>query len=340
VTVRSSATGALTYAASYEAYGTRTQEAGANADRQRANTKDEDPTGLLNEGMRYRDLETGLFISRDPMGFVDGPNVYTYVRQNPWTSFDPHGLWIEDAVLGVPSLLLGAKSFYDNVSNGNVGSALVDAAGMIADGAAIATPGLPGGVGLGIKASRVAAGAGKIENAGNVVQGAAATVEAVQNGDGLGAVAAVVQTTAGAKSALPGGKSAKATQEEAQAVAKSTTRGNGGRGGGSDHASVQQNVTDAAGGRQEVPIEGTRRIADNVDEQGKIHQIGDMRHRGGFAPSGRERGAIEDIREGVGPDKTIIYHDKRGVKPSLINPDQQPDWKPAPPRHRKPVEKE
>ena len=95
VTVRSSATGALTYAASYEAYGTRTQEAGANADRQRANTKDEDPTGLLNEGMRYRDLETGLFITRDPMGFVDGPNVYTYVRQNPWSSFDPDGLFLE-----------------------------------------------------------------------------------------------------------------------------------------------------------------------------------------------------------------------------------------------------
>ena len=95
VTVRSSATGALTYAASYEAYGTRTQEAGANADRQRANTKDEDPTGLLNEGMRYRDLETGLFISRDPMGFVDGPNVYTYVVQNPWSAFDPDGLFLE-----------------------------------------------------------------------------------------------------------------------------------------------------------------------------------------------------------------------------------------------------
>ena len=39
-----------------------------------------------------RDLETGAFLSRDPAGFVDGPNVYSYVRQNPWTAFDPHGL--------------------------------------------------------------------------------------------------------------------------------------------------------------------------------------------------------------------------------------------------------
>lgn len=42
--------------------------------------------------MRYRDLQAGVFITRDPAGFVDGPNVYTYVNQNPWTFFDPLGL--------------------------------------------------------------------------------------------------------------------------------------------------------------------------------------------------------------------------------------------------------
>lgn len=56
-------------------------------------TKDEDPTDLLNEGFRYRDLDTGVFLSRDPAGFVDGPNVYTYVQQNPWTKNDPDGLF-------------------------------------------------------------------------------------------------------------------------------------------------------------------------------------------------------------------------------------------------------
>ncbi len=92
VIAKTNASGALTYQASYEAYGTRTQENGSTADRQKANTKDEDPTGLLNEGFRYRDLETGVFITADPAGFVDGPNLYTYVKQNPWTSFDPEGL--------------------------------------------------------------------------------------------------------------------------------------------------------------------------------------------------------------------------------------------------------
>jgi RHS repeat-associated protein len=85
-------TGAITWQSTYEAFGTRTQEQGATQDRQKANTKDEDPTGLLNEGMRYRDLEFGIFLTRDPAGFVDGPNVYTYVRQNPWSKFDPKGL--------------------------------------------------------------------------------------------------------------------------------------------------------------------------------------------------------------------------------------------------------
>jgi len=88
-------TAAVTWAAAYLAFGTRPEEVGTNPDPQRANTKEEDGTGLLNEGHRYRCLETGMFISRDPAGFVDGPNLYAYVEQNPWTSFDPDGLNIE-----------------------------------------------------------------------------------------------------------------------------------------------------------------------------------------------------------------------------------------------------
>ena len=95
VIAKTDGTGSLTYQAVYEAYGKRTQEHGSTLDRQKANTKDEDPTGLLNEGFRYRDLDTGTFITRDPLGFVDGPNMYAYVVQNPWTRFDPEGLsWL------------------------------------------------------------------------------------------------------------------------------------------------------------------------------------------------------------------------------------------------------
>lgn len=53
---------------------------------------------LLSAGLlpasAYTDLDTGMrvFLTRDPSGFVDGPNLYTYVKQNPWTHFDPEGL--------------------------------------------------------------------------------------------------------------------------------------------------------------------------------------------------------------------------------------------------------
>jgi len=94
VVAQSDIDGTTTWAASYQADGRRTAEAGTNVDRHRANTKEEDPTGLLNEGFRYRDMETGTFISRDPLGHVDGPNVYCYVRQNPWTLWDPEGLFV------------------------------------------------------------------------------------------------------------------------------------------------------------------------------------------------------------------------------------------------------
>jgi uncharacterized protein RhaS with RHS repeats len=42
--------------------------------------------------MRYRDLDTGTFLTRDPIGYADGPNVYCYVHCNPIMSFDAFGL--------------------------------------------------------------------------------------------------------------------------------------------------------------------------------------------------------------------------------------------------------
>ena len=97
VIARSSDTGSLTYFALYEAYGTRPYEwddgVTGDPDRQKANTKEEEKDlNLLNEGMRYRDLDTGTFLTRDPIGYADGPNVYCYVHCNPITHFDAWGL--------------------------------------------------------------------------------------------------------------------------------------------------------------------------------------------------------------------------------------------------------
>jgi uncharacterized protein RhaS with RHS repeats len=69
VVATTEASGSKTWQGWYDAFGTHAHEKGsAPQDRQRANTKEEDPTGLLNEGFRYRDLETGVFITRDPIG--------------------------------------------------------------------------------------------------------------------------------------------------------------------------------------------------------------------------------------------------------------------------------
>jgi RHS repeat-associated protein len=84
----------------YEAYGTRPYEWGDDPDCQKANTKEEESDlNLLNEGMRFRDLETGVFLTRDPIGYGDGPNVYCYVHCNPITRFDALGLGAVDLQL-------------------------------------------------------------------------------------------------------------------------------------------------------------------------------------------------------------------------------------------------
>ena len=92
-----------------------------------------------------------------PAGGVFVPanlSVYSYAHQRPAVLKDPNGKWVEDLFIGVPSLGLGLWSLGNNVWEGNWGAAAVDAAGIVADGVAIATPGAPGGAGLGIKATR------------------------------------------------------------------------------------------------------------------------------------------------------------------------------------------
>jgi hypothetical protein len=45
-----------------------------------------------NHGLRYYDPEVGRYLTRDPIGYGDGMNVYLYVGDNPINHVDPHGL--------------------------------------------------------------------------------------------------------------------------------------------------------------------------------------------------------------------------------------------------------
>ena len=55
-----------------------------------------------NHGLRYYDPEIGRYLTRDPIGYGDGMNVYQYVGDNPINRVDPMGLEAkEDALQAV-----------------------------------------------------------------------------------------------------------------------------------------------------------------------------------------------------------------------------------------------
>jgi hypothetical protein len=113
----------------------------------------------------------------------DGPNLYAYVQQNPWSKFDADGLWAEDLALGIPSLGVGIASLASNIKKGHVGEAIWDGVGIVADAAAVLLPGVPGGVGLGTKAARLAAAQNKVENTIDTAETVAEVGAAVATGD-------------------------------------------------------------------------------------------------------------------------------------------------------------
>jgi hypothetical protein len=120
--------------------------------------------------------------------------------------------------------------------------------------------------------------------------------------------------------------------------------------GGTIHQGIQSQLETDLGrihGAENVKTEGRIRLSNGDSRFGdvvvrdpitgkitEVHQIGDMRSRGGFRPSSRERGAILDIRESLGDNVRIVFHDKKG-KVTLINPDKSPDWKAPADKHRK-----
>lgn len=155
-----SSTGAVVWKESYRAYGERwVNDPGSAQQSQWFHGKEQDAaTGLQYFGARYYDSAVGRFLGIDPVDYQDGNlhsfNRYAYGNNNPVRYVDPNGQWAEDALLALPGMVVGSYSLVDNIKQGNWIAATVDLGGLIADGVALALPGVPGGAGLAIKAAR------------------------------------------------------------------------------------------------------------------------------------------------------------------------------------------
>ena len=53
-------------------------------------------TGLVHFPKRVYDPKVGRWLTPDPLGFADGPNLYAYVHNNPLTHIDPLGLYSKE----------------------------------------------------------------------------------------------------------------------------------------------------------------------------------------------------------------------------------------------------
>lgn len=104
--------GALIAYEEYHPYGTTSFQAGRSAaevslKRYRYTGKERDEeSGLSYHGSRYCATWLGRWTACDPAGFVDGSNVYAYVRNRPLVFTDPSGQWSWGKVLGIAAAVV------------------------------------------------------------------------------------------------------------------------------------------------------------------------------------------------------------------------------------------
>jgi RHS repeat-associated protein len=77
----------------YEAFGSLVAQSGSVVNPYQFQTKQfSSAIGLVHFGFRSYNPAIGRFITADPLGFVNGPNVYVYVGNDPTNWIDPWGL--------------------------------------------------------------------------------------------------------------------------------------------------------------------------------------------------------------------------------------------------------
>jgi RHS repeat-associated protein len=116
----------------------------------------DDETGYDFFGARYYASTLPSWLSVDPLA-DKYPYIspYAYCAWNPIKYVDPNGKWVETA-WDIANIGMDIASLKSNISAGNVGGAIVDGLGLALDVGATLLPGIPGGAGTVIKASRTA----------------------------------------------------------------------------------------------------------------------------------------------------------------------------------------
>lgn len=97
-----------------------------------------------------------------------------------WNSIrykDPNGKWVE-TVWDIANVGMDIASLKSNVSEGNVGAAVVDGIGLILDGTAMLTPFAPAGAGAALKLYRTA---DKVSDAGKLGKNIDKVISATKN---------------------------------------------------------------------------------------------------------------------------------------------------------------
>jgi len=112
-------TGTTTSDYNYDAFGNLlTAQASGDTNRYLFSTKEFDArAGLYYFSARYYDPTVGRFLTADPMGFVDGPNQYVFVHNNPVNFIDLMGLQtITEELVTTTVIVAGATAILSHLN--------------------------------------------------------------------------------------------------------------------------------------------------------------------------------------------------------------------------------